>query len=299
MPEPRDIYWGVERLTWTGAVLYPHQLRLTSTGLYQLIAEKTARYRPSHITLDFSLCTFTTETVMLPLLALIAYYRDVYVVDFTLILPTTDSVATLFRNANWAYHIDSDQFDESDAHYEGGHVPALRFSNDDDDNEGMRRRILSLVASAAKLDPSHLDAFDYALKEIMENVPLHAESKVGGFLQATYFPRRHEVEFIVADVGRGIPDSLGFDSERDGEKALRRAISHGVTRNKGEFFGNGLEVTYQLAVKSSGTFEINSNYSLPVLRQKSKRDSNRERQAPLLGDDCSLWYRTGESGRTG
>ena len=282
MADIRDVHWGVERLTWAGSLRFTNQLRRTSEGLFRMIAEKPQP--PPQVTLDFSRCTFTTEKIMLPLLPLVTYYREVYSVPFELVLPEDDTLARLFRNTNWAHYLDPDNFDDGDQQYARGHVPALHFSNDDDEtHEPIRRRVLDLVASSANVDPTHLDAFDYALKEIMENVPAHAKSQVGGFLQATKYPTRNEVEFIIADAGCGIPSSLGYNDKDNGEEALRAAIEHGVTRDKERFYGNGLDVTYQLAAQSGGTFEINSNYSYLVLDRYQRTLRTETAQFPFWG----------------
>ena len=78
--------------------------------------------------LDFSACESITETVMLPLMPIITDYRDQHV-GFDLLPPNNGNLARLFSNANWAHHISPSKYDQS--RYTGGHVPALRFGNDD------------------------------------------------------------------------------------------------------------------------------------------------------------------------
>ena len=53
----------------------------------------------------------------------------------------------------------------------------------------------------------------------MDNVISHAESPVGGFVQATAYRGSNRVEFIVADAGIGIAQSMGIDDRGQGDGA--------------------------------------------------------------------------------
>ena len=116
---------------------------------------------------------------------------------------------------------------------------------------------MNLILSRLKTDRKTLKAVEWSLWEIMDNVSNHAQSQVGGFVQATSFNQRNLVEFVVADAGIGIPASMGID---DHGLALREAISEGVTSDRTKNAGNGLYGSYRVAFLSGGQFEINSLY---------------------------------------
>lgn len=207
------------------------------------------------VTLDFSLCLGITEAVMLPLIPLIAkYQRDD--VDFRFIAPTDATLRRLFENANWAYHLDPSRYKL--ATHEGGHVPALCFGKDgmEDANE-IADRIIRLILGQLETDRSALKVVEWSLWEIMDNAVRHAQSPVGGFVQATAYKNTNRVEFIVADAGIGIPQSMGISPD---DQALLQAIAEGGTSDKTKGAGNGLYGSHRVALLSNGQFEINSYY---------------------------------------
>ena len=222
-------------------------LRSICACLHQGIHE--AGYRD--ITLDFSVCTGITESVMLPLIPIIASYRNDHV-DFALVLPLDDALGRLFLNANWAHHVNPQQ--HLSASHEGGHVPALRFGDANAGDE-IRDRVVDLILGQLEVDRRTLAAVEWSLSEIMDNVSNHANSPVGGFVQATAFKSNNRVEFVVADAGIGIPESMRID---DHAQALRQVIDEGVTRDSTANAGNGLYGSYRVASLSGGQFEINS-----------------------------------------
>lgn len=236
------------RITIRDNVSYFH-LRYICSSLHHAITRAGCK----NIILDFSLCAGITEAVMLPLMPIITKYQTIGV-DFTLILPTQEDLARLFANANWAHHINPDTYQPST--HEGGHVPALCFGNNDDDNAyQILDRVLDLILRQLETNRDALKAVEWSLCEIMDNVSSHAESEVGGFIQATAYKQGNRVEFVVADAGMGIPNSMGI---RDHGDALQRAIDEGVTSKPVQNAGNGLYGSYRVAFLSGGQFEIHS-----------------------------------------
>ena len=204
------------------------------------------------VILDFSEAFPVRESFILPILPIIYNYRFDGI-DFDLILPTDQRAKNLFHNANWAHLLDDRNYGES-TYDVLEHVPAIRFTNADEQNNAVDR-IMEVILSSLSLNREHLKALEWSLTEISDNVLNHSESRSGGFVQATTLKHRNAVEFIVADGGIGIPKSLNIN--RHG-KALKRAIEQGVTRNKETNQGNGLFGSYQVSVISKGEFEISS-----------------------------------------
>ncbi len=229
------------------------------------------------VVLDFSGCESITETVMLPLMPIITDYREKNVA-FELKLPTSEGLARLFSNANWAHHISPDRYEQS--MYAGGHVPALRFGSDDMSvSSEILDRVMNLILVQLETSREALKAMEWSLWEIMDNVSNHANSKVGGFIQATAYPSNNEVEFVVADAGIGIPESMKMKNH---PQALRQAIDEGTTRDKSSNAGNGLYGSFRVATMSDGQFQINSlNGSLYCTADG--RVSSRRNQIPYKG----------------
>ncbi len=231
--------------------IHPFDMHRLCAALHQTVQPGAA-----NVTLDFSACTGITQAVMLPLMPIVTTYRERHGVGFTLRLPSDEGLSRLFVNANWAHHIDPEGFQPNV--YQGGHVPALRFEDDGAHGQDtILARVMELILRNLETSRDTLKAVEWSLGEIMENVPMHAESPVGGFVQATAFNNGNAVEFVVADGGIGIPRSMGT---ADDMSALRDAITEGVTRDPQRNAGNGLFGSYQVAVLSDGTFELRSGW---------------------------------------
>ena len=215
---------------------------------------------------------------MLPLIPIVTHYRERSDVGFRLIEPRDKGLGRLFVNANWAHYIAPNDYHQN--LHVGGHVPALRFGDDGDESQGeILDRIMDLILSRLKTGRDTLKAVEWSLGEIMDNVSNHAESPVGGFVQATAYLNDNSVEFVVADAGIGIPASMRMD---DHAAALRDVINEGVTSDKTRNAGNGLFGSYQVATLSHGSFEIRSGLGL-LYRTGAGKLVNQSIAAPYQG----------------
>ena len=228
----------------------PRELRYFCATLYQLISEK----KWEEIILDFSQCQSASEQVMLPLMPIIVQYREKQKIDFKLHEPDLEPLRRLFVNANWGYYINPEKHDRKHVPYEGAHVPATQYE-DSSSQHDLHEKVMNLVFGNLEVTKNNIKVVEWSLWEIMDNVLNHAESSVGGFVQATAFLEKNKVEFVVADAGMGIPVSM---NEQDNSKALRDAVSEGITKDKNNNAGNGLYGSCQAAVISEGQFEIHS-----------------------------------------
>lgn len=214
------------------------------------------------ITLDFSSTKAAFEAGIVPILPILAQHRDKSKVKFNLILPADSRLATIFREFNWAHYIEPDRFDFQEGRSDT-HCPAIRFSSAKEQFNSVDR-ILGLVLTASDVDRSVLKAMEWSLNEITDNVLNHAGKTAHGFIQATWFKNQRSIEFVVADGGIGIAQSL---REPDHKLALERAVQEGVTRNKVTNQGNGLFGSYRIAANSHGNFNIFSGFATLVLGQ--------------------------------
>ena len=233
--------------------VHPAELRMLCAMVYHVVFDSGY----SDVVLDFSMCDGAAESTMLPLMPIVTEHRRKGI-EFDLILPMVADLERLFQNTNWAHHICPAKYLPTT--HEGGHVPALRFGGEgaeyEDDLE-LNERVVEMILRELETDRSTLKAVEWSLGEIMDNVSSHAKSLVGGFVQATAFKQQNRVEFVVADAGIGISESMGTS---DPEQAMREAISEGVTSDATMNAGNGLYGSYRVAALSGGIFEINSMY---------------------------------------
>ncbi len=274
------VSWDFNRVVIRDRVLH-HHLRHLCVALHKTI--DGAGFKD--VTLDFSMCSGITEAVMLPLIPLIANYQRNNV-DFKFISPIDEKLQRLFVNANWAHHLSPSEYEPS-AH-EGGNVPALCFGKDDmEDANEIAEGIISLILGQLETDRSALKAVEWSLWEIMDNAVRHAQSPVGGFVQATAFKHSNRVEFVVADAGVGIAKTMRISLH---DQALRQAIGEGRTSDPTKNAGNGLYGSYRIALLSRGQFEINSYYGkLFCGGEKEEVNSNNEK-IPYAGTSvrCSI-----------
>lgn len=257
-----------------GERIYPDDLPKLCAALDRAIGQEAGL----RIALDFSRCAAIFQSVMLPLIPIVVRYRELQQIGFDLIEPQDEDLRKLFQNANWAHHIDPENHAPNS--YPHGHVQALRFHGDGaDGQEAILERVLELILGTLDTGRDTLKAVEWSLGEIMDNVPLHARSPVGGFVQATAYSSRNTVEFVVADAGVGIPASM---EREDDLAALRDAITEGVTRDVLRNAGNGLFGSYQVAVLSGGEFEIRSNRGILRRAGNSKLEILKA-MAPYMG----------------
>ncbi|MYI06550.1 MAG: DUF4325 domain-containing protein [Gemmatimonadetes bacterium] len=267
--------------------VFPDDLPKLCAALHQAIGQD----EDLEIALDFSGCTAVFQSAMLPLIPLVVRYRELQGINFALVPPLDRDLGRLFRNTNWAHHIDPGNHPPN--RHLHGHVPALRFQGDGDNGqEAILERVLELILGALDTSRDMLKAVEWSLGEIMDNVPMHAESPVGGFVQATAYTASNSVEFVVADAGIGIAASMGHDDDR---AALREAITEGVTRDRERNAGNGLFGSYQVAVLSGGEFEIRSNRGVLQRTGTDSLDTGTP-TAPYMGTSVRCKIGLDESG---
>ncbi len=211
----------------------------------------------SDVRLDFSQAGPVWESFMVPAVALIRERRR-HGVDFDLALPDSQSIRSIFHNANWSHLINDANYAEST--YEGaGHMPASAYATAADRNSAVDR-IMAMILKVVPLERKQLVALEWSVNEVSDNVLNHAESPLGGVIQASTITvgGRLFIEFVVADAGIGIKKSLNDTQDL---RALERAIQEGVTRNPATNQGNGLYGSFRVSTLSNGRFELISMHA--------------------------------------
>jgi anti-sigma regulatory factor (Ser/Thr protein kinase) len=243
-----DIQISKNKISFSGNI-QNSQLRNTLNLLFILVKKQGWQ----DIILDFENADEIFIGFIVPFIAAIRSYEDI---NFILKEPKNHKLNKIFQFANWSYLI-SPRLNDPYEKFHENHLPCLQYSNRESQEEIANRILDMLIKSSLDLNREKLKALEWSLYEVMDNVLNHAESPVGGYLQAVTYPRKNVVEFVVADAGIGIPKSLNFKDHRD---AVEQAIREGITRNKQTNQGNGLFGTYQVATQSGGTFELWSYY---------------------------------------
>ena len=117
-----------------------------------------------------------------------------------------------------------------------------------------------LLRSIPSFQRDDLNALEWSINEITDNVLNHADCDVGGILQVSKFERDRKVAVGVVDSGRGILASLreGHPSLKNDIAAINKALEAGVTRGSDEGQGNGLAGALRIATRSGGQLEVTS-----------------------------------------
>ncbi len=245
----RRITWGDGSITMAGAL--GSRDIFSFAGSVHNVATKQG-YKD--VTLDFSDAYPVRETFMVPAIAIIREFRK-RGISFDLVLPEQQSARSIFHNANWS-HLINDVEHEASTFDGDGHLPASAYRTTAEHTAAVDR-VMSMILKAVPLNRKQLAALEWSVGEITDNVLNHAQSAMGGVIQASTMivDGRQMVEFVVADTGIGIKNSLG---EKTDVRALERAIQEGVTRNHLTNQGNGLFGSFRVATLSNGKFEIHS-----------------------------------------
>jgi anti-sigma regulatory factor (Ser/Thr protein kinase) len=118
-------------------------------------------------------------------------------------------------------------------------------------------------------DPEHAGPIKYVVSELVRNALEHARSANGAFVCAQYFKSTKRLSIGVADMGRGIRQSLSEShavrSDLDG---IQKALQPGITGTSSRFGGNeynagaGLFFTKSIARASRNFFVVYSGDAL-------------------------------------
>lgn len=254
---PGQITSSGNRISVIGDFTTYEMLRLTA-AMHNTIQEKGYQ----DIVLDFSQCSKAFAGSMMAIVACAQRYL-VDGVDVDLELPQQTGLHNLFLNANWAYLINIHRFPET--RYKGfQQVPAMRYRDAQEQHKVVSQILNVLLGALSNFDRTHLQAIEWSLNEITDNVLAHSESPIGGFVQVTNFARANQrVEFAVCDAGVGIPSTLrnAHPELQSDAESLDKAIREGITRDKRIGQGNGLYGTWRIVEMSGGRFQIFSGYA--------------------------------------
>lgn len=213
------------------------------------------------ITLDLSACASVYAGGILALAAEVARLRE-RGIDVAIVLPSEDRLVRLFRNAGWSNVLDP-KLPAAPTFAGSQHVPAMWFRTPEEQHDCVNRLLDTVLGSLQGLTRHDLGAIEWAVNEVTDNVLVHAESNSGGLVQLTTFAQRNQIEMVVVDAGKGIPNTLrqGYPDLHRDSLALEKAVQEGVTRSKNVGRGNGLFGTIEIARVSGGYLHIHSGYA--------------------------------------
>ncbi|MEM9563836.1 MAG: DUF4325 domain-containing protein [Actinomycetota bacterium] len=210
---------------------------------------------PQSIAIDLSRPFFFTPDGMAPLLCLIDYYTAEGW-EFVVELPEDNRLRNYFDLAGWIAAIQGTEPPPPGPH--STFTPLIAYSDHDQLN-GHINETMDVVAKVTEYGPGVLQAVEWVVNEIADNVLVHADGALG-WVQTVAYPKNGRVSITVSDCGPGILGTMkqGFPDLETDRQALGLAIERGVTRNKAIGQGNGLAGSLRIAEAAGGWVNLMS-----------------------------------------
>lgn len=262
--------------------------------LLAVIHKLTRKNGYDRVILDFSRCTAAFPGAMLPVCCFCLREQSEGVI-FSLKLPDKDNLRKLFLDANWAYLIDASQ---TETLYKGYlQIPATRFRTAEEQWALVDDVVEAVLKSVPGFARSDLEALEWCLSEITDNVINHADSAIGGLAQLSNRSKSRRIEFAICDVGVSIPKTLKPSHPEIVEdyEALTWSIREGVTRDPLIGQGNGLYGSSELCAGSGGFISIQSGCG--SLHKNADGLSLKNQKIPYIGtlvDGCISYAEPGQ-----
>jgi hypothetical protein len=237
------------------------------------------------LTVDFSFVTQAYPNGMLGVISTVANLRALgHRID--VILPTNFEVRKLFRNGNWAHFLSPEQNTKSESFHDR-HLVTRQFVNNKEQTDVVND-FMDVILRNMEVPKDIISGIEWSINEITDNVLNHSESKTGGFIQVSTYPKSATIAFAVGDSGRGILKSLkeGIPTLRTDSQAIGEAIKAGVTRNSKFGQGNGLAGSLRVTTMTGGSLDITSGTGRLVATvdetKKNDRYFNQSYQGTLV-----------------
>jgi len=132
--------------------------------------------------------------------------------------------------------------------------------------------MLKNFSALSKTDITDLKHYlQYLFLELMNNVADHANSPIGGYTMAQYYPKEKKIQFVVADRGVAFLKNiqLNFPNIDNEEQAIFKALEKGITSTETKVYGDttknagfGLYAMSKILDMTGGKFIIISNNTL-------------------------------------
>lgn len=235
-----------------------NELRSDKAGFEQLaaLAQAIGAHRFKIIRLDFKSCTWFDANMCAPLAVVLAQGVDRFL-EFRLEGLSSQVRSILSRNK----FLDGFGFEPLDDHYQST-IPYKRFKVSEDRafaeylNLNMRGKDLPSMSEALE------NRFKNSILELFVNAAMHSETKEGIFACGQYYPKKHLLDFCVADAGIGfrkkILSALGLKLNSD--QAIAWAIQEGHTTRQGNVPGGlGLQLIKEFIGMNQGRVQIVSD----------------------------------------
>ena len=126
------------------------------------------------------------------------------------------------------------------------------------------KKIIRILEKQMTLPPDLPGCLNFCVWEVVDNISVHANSPIGGYVVAQYYPKSNLIEIVIIDTGCGIYVSLTKNprySILSEEDIIKNSIKKEYTSGDGR--GNGLYYTVDFIRENKGEFSLFSgNYKI-------------------------------------
>lgn len=130
-----------------------------------------------------------------------------------------------------------------------------RYFNEYVTNELLDREVMPQMSSALKKKIME------GIHEIFANAKMHSETKEGIFTCGQFFPNKHQIEFMITDLGIGIKNRINMDegTSYNAVEAINWAMEGTNTTKKTVPGGLGLKILKEFISLNKGKIQVISN----------------------------------------
>lgn len=184
-----------------------------------------------------------------PVAGYIYYFRNVLGVEFEFI-----NVPTYLKKIHF---LSPDEIDKTTTGKGTNFLDRVWIFNSSDDVHTLVNGFLASIRKSCIAEEGVLQACEWGLNEIMDNVIQHSNENIG-FIMGQVHKENQVLRISIFDYGQGIFQSLK-DSKyrpRNASDAISLSIQEGVTRDKNVGQGNGMWGLYNIISLNNGGLQI-------------------------------------------
>ena len=231
-------------------------------------ADKTKHVRLDSVEFDFSSCSFFEANMATPLYAVLARLRDE--LNEVTITNVPLGVSTILRKNKFLSVFN--QPDLLDTNQTTLPFKILKNTagdqfNDYLDNYMQGRGIPTMSEALTK-------RFRQCLFEIFLNAAIHSQSKAGIFVCGQFYPKKHRLDFTIADAGIGIRENVRRymrNPKLNSCEAIKWALTEGNTTKTGNHPGGlGLKLIKDFIKMNGGKVQLVSRFGYYEFGANSK-----------------------------
>lgn len=224
-----------------------------------------------------------------PVAGYIHYFKEELNVDFKFI-----NVPTYLKKIHF---LSPDEINKTTTGQGSNFLDRVWLFHSSDDVHTLVNGFLASIRKSCTVEEGILQACEWGLNEIMDNVIQHSDVNTG-FVMGQVLKDSQILKISIFDYGRGIFQSLrnSVHRPRNASDAISLAIQEGVTRDQKVGQGNGMWGLYNIINLNDGSLQIISGKGgLNYVNRKKRNESyqniimlNRDKQSTAVNFDIRL-----------